>query len=348
MKCFYGRLGGWFAAVATIAVMASALQADGQDEGPKLDPAPSAAEEDAGEIQVPDRWVGLGCSMVPEVLRAQLPLDEGQGLLVDIVAKESPAEAAGFKRYDVLVAADGKPLKSMDDLIGAVSSAGDKMAFEVLRGGEKLTIEVTPAPRPEQQGLDMRTRPPGPGYGDRPEWKEFEKWFEEPRDFDDGRTFRFRFFGPGAILPPRAPVEMMLPEDVSVTITRKGREPAQITVTEGDKTWEVTEEKLDELPENIRKHVKRMLGDAELERGRVRVWDFVPDLIPPRVDVRPRLDVRPRVEVRPPLRPKDDVEKQLKEELEETGRRLRDLEKRFEELRKAPPKSDDTGAEKRV
>jgi hypothetical protein len=91
-----------------------------------------------------------------------------------------------------------------------------------------------------------------------------------------------------------------------------------------------------------------MLGESDAERGRVRVWDFVPDFLPPGIDVRPRLDIRPRVEVRPHLRSKDDLQKELEEELEDTSRRLRDLEKKFEELKKAPPKSEKAEAEKRA
>src|SRR6185312_6347588 len=40
----------------------------------------------------------------------------------------------------------------------------------------------------------------------------------------------------------------------------QGAEPAKIQVKRGDKEWNVTEEKLDDLPDDIRTHVQTLLG----------------------------------------------------------------------------------------
>ena len=48
--------------------------------------------------------------------------------------------------------------------------------------------------------------------------------------------------------------------DMTVTISKQGKEPAKITVKQGDKSWEVTEDDLDQLPEEVRPHVEPMLG----------------------------------------------------------------------------------------
>lgn len=43
-----------------------------------------------------------------------------------------------------------------------------------------------------------------------------------------------------------------LPDDVSVTVLRKGSAPAAITIKKGDQTWEATEQDLSKLPKEIR------------------------------------------------------------------------------------------------
>lgn len=43
-----------------------------------------------------------------------------------------------------------------------------------------------------------------------------------------------------------------LPDDVSVTVVRKGAAPARITIKKGDQTWEATDQDLSKLPKEIR------------------------------------------------------------------------------------------------
>ena len=52
------------------------------------------------------------------------------------------------------------------------------------------------------------------------------------------------------------------PKDLSVQINKEGGQPAKIHVKRGDKEWDVTEEKLAELPGDIKHHVEELLGKA--------------------------------------------------------------------------------------
>jgi serine protease Do len=54
----------------------------------------------------------------------------------------------------VIVAVDGRPLTRADDLADVISAkrAGQRVALEVLRDGERLTIEVRLGQRPEDSG----------------------------------------------------------------------------------------------------------------------------------------------------------------------------------------------------
>ncbi|BAS28994.1 S1C family serine protease [Limnochorda pilosa] len=91
----------------------------------------------------------LGGSLTPEV-RKLIEEETGQKLAVDRgayvtqVAPGSPAERAGMQAGDVVVAADGRSVKRMEDLRQAVVGAGfgGRLRVELLRGTERLQVEV--------------------------------------------------------------------------------------------------------------------------------------------------------------------------------------------------------------
>jgi S1-C subfamily serine protease len=59
---------------------------------------------------------------------------------------------------DVVIAADGEPIHSMDDLILSISQhqPGDQMTLTVLRNDEEIEVSVTLAARPEDFGSQSR------------------------------------------------------------------------------------------------------------------------------------------------------------------------------------------------
>jgi hypothetical protein len=54
------------------------------------------------------------------------------------------------------------------------------------------------------------------------------------------------------------------PKNLSVQINKEGDQPAKIHVKQGDKEWDVTEDKLNELPEDVRQHVQRLRGQGQM------------------------------------------------------------------------------------
>lgn len=67
---------------------------------------------------------------------------------VETVQAGSPAEAAGFRAGDIVVAIDGREITSFTELQRTVStSGGDLLVFVVDRGGERLTLTATPIAR---------------------------------------------------------------------------------------------------------------------------------------------------------------------------------------------------------
>jgi serine protease Do len=88
----------------------------------------------------------LGLALAPpraaRKLRAAVGLPERDGLLVRGVEPGSPADAAGLRQGDLLVAAAGRQLEGVDALLDALESAQGELPLTVVRGTEER--EVTP------------------------------------------------------------------------------------------------------------------------------------------------------------------------------------------------------------
>ncbi len=101
------------------------------------------------QIKLSEYWMGASIQVVPDVLAAQLALPEGEGVLVLNVLPNSPAEKAGLKRYDVIVTLDGVKLTDGSMVGQIIDKNKDKtIKVEYFRGGQKKTLDLTPAKRP--------------------------------------------------------------------------------------------------------------------------------------------------------------------------------------------------------
>src|SRR5690606_12912344 len=79
--------------------------------------------------------VGLARPEVAARLRAAVGLPDRPGLLVRAVAEDSPAATAGLQVGDLLAAADGTPLRAVDDLYDALARAewAGRLVLHVVR-----------------------------------------------------------------------------------------------------------------------------------------------------------------------------------------------------------------------
>jgi hypothetical protein len=273
-------------------------------------------------------WLGVVSEPVPEALRAHLNLRENEGLLVEDVAPDSPAAAAKIERYDIVLKAGGKAMTRVSDLIGVLDAAkGKKLPLEILRKGKPVTVEITPAKRPEGE-ISTLLRPAGPEAAET-----MRKWLERMRPGDaQGRDFNFYYVRPGVVVArPGAAAE--LPDNLTVSITRQGKNPAKITVTRGDQTWEIGEDNLDKLPADIRPHVERMLRHNMRGLLGPRMEGL---LAPPAAPTPSPPAAKPgaRSEKRREAGAPSGPPKPLEEKLEEMSRRLDEMHKAFEELKK--------------
>ena len=228
-------------------------------------------EEGRGRaVRVSDKWIGVLCRPVDDVLRSHLDLDEGVGLVIERVVPDSPADRAGLQPHDILVRVDGSDLTSIQVLVDATSEAGDaSMELSRMRRGREEPVTITPEPRPNDVTPLERRAPVAenmPEFGRLREWVER---LERGMDEDGNQPFRMRFFGPGVPVQGEG-----FPTGMSINIQREGDQPAKITVQKDNKKWEVTEETLNELPDDIRPQVEGMLhGGGRFElRGLDVPW----------------------------------------------------------------------------
>ena len=75
-----------------------------------------------------------------------LPRDIEGGVIVDLVEKISPADQAGLRQYDVIVAMDGKPIMNVMELrqfLFRETKPGDEIVVEFYRDGKLMKTTVT-------------------------------------------------------------------------------------------------------------------------------------------------------------------------------------------------------------
>jgi S1-C subfamily serine protease len=121
-------------------------------------------------------YLGVTMADVTEDVAAELDLPVDEGALVQEVTPDGPADEAGLRGGegggltgeptgggDVIVSIDGEPVKSADDVVGAVAGKrpGDTVELEVRRGDDTRTLRVELGERPEELGAG-----PGPGEGE--------------------------------------------------------------------------------------------------------------------------------------------------------------------------------------
>jgi len=87
---------------------------------------------------------GLLTSRAPEVLRTQLVLERGSGIVVESVTPGTAAAKAGFKRHDVIVSIDGQLLLLPEQLIALLEAADSNAPLECrfVRGGQTMKASL--------------------------------------------------------------------------------------------------------------------------------------------------------------------------------------------------------------
>jgi serine protease Do len=94
-------------------------------------------------VRTPQLGITITPGHMARRMRRAVGLPDAEGLLIRDVAEDSPAAQAGLARGDLIVAAAGQPVHTVDDLSGALQAAGDTIDLTVLRGTDERSIQVT-------------------------------------------------------------------------------------------------------------------------------------------------------------------------------------------------------------
>jgi serine protease Do len=89
-------------------------------------------------------WLGVYIQNITPELAKALDLESTKGVLVSKIQEDSPAEKAGIKAEDVILAYNGKPLNNGTELSTWVAgtSPGADITLTILRDGDEQNIVV--------------------------------------------------------------------------------------------------------------------------------------------------------------------------------------------------------------
>jgi hypothetical protein len=200
-------------------------------------------------------WIGIHAVPVSdEALKSQLNLKQDRLIVVQVVP-DSPSAKAGVKQHDILIRFADKELSTLEDLIKAVNDNGDKeVQLEVLRGGKSSTLTIQPSERPADGEIAItRTTMP----------QNLRAFIEEAQGEGDGKgKYTLRMFGPGIAAARAFAIghAEAFPNGLSLSVTKENDQPAKIVAKKDGKTYETTEDKLADLPADIRSHVERLFA----------------------------------------------------------------------------------------
>lgn len=100
--------------------------------------------------QVEHAYLGVQGVTLDAGVAQRYGLDAEAGAVIVAVEPDSPAAAAGLREGDTVVAFDGRPIDSMEELARSVqhSDVGRTVPLTVLRDGRELALEISLAERP--------------------------------------------------------------------------------------------------------------------------------------------------------------------------------------------------------
>ena len=100
-------------------------------------------------------WIGVGVQDINKELADSFKLPTAKGVLITQIERGSPADKAGIKLGDVLVAVNGKQVGDTVTMLNLVAALrpGDQARVRVARNQEEtdLTVTVGRRPRPKQR-----------------------------------------------------------------------------------------------------------------------------------------------------------------------------------------------------
>ena len=98
-------------------------------------------------------WLGVSMQDMTQELAESFGLEEPSGALIASVLKDGPADKAGIKAGDILVAIAGKALKNSSEMLNVVAALapGETVTVTVIRNKQEKSIPIKVGVRPRQK-----------------------------------------------------------------------------------------------------------------------------------------------------------------------------------------------------
>ncbi len=99
----------------------------------------------ATAVQAGDVYLGITMSPITSSMARAMQLDEDEGVLIDEIVADSPADEAGLESGDVIVAIEGRTITGSKSLSKAIHrfDPGDDVVITVVRSGDRRELTAT-------------------------------------------------------------------------------------------------------------------------------------------------------------------------------------------------------------
>ena len=107
--------------------------------------------------QVVRGWIGVEPQDITPELAESFGLAKKSGAIIAGVLKGGPADKAGMRPGDILVAVEGKPVSDTTDMLNLIAqlTPGNRAKITVLRKGQESTVDVLVGKRPRPRREDQ-------------------------------------------------------------------------------------------------------------------------------------------------------------------------------------------------
>ncbi len=284
--------------------------------------------------QTPMIGIVLDTTPLPELLTKHLGLSPDQGIRIQNVGADSPADKAGLERDDIIIAYNSEKVTDNKEFVNAIrkGGAGNEISLEIIHLGERKTVKLKPEilegeviwkypPEPEI----VRTWRPGKMFRLGPDE---EKWLEIlPEHFPDIDIYKY--FNENYTYQYSENGERY-------TIIINGNpdgDDTEIIVRSGEAEYKATIDQKDKLPEKYQESVKISLENAR-KSHKQRMSDrkhYIPS--PPMPDILQRFFDRDFQNPNPihPFNPDNRKLERMEEQMRQLQERLDKLEKQQKE-----------------
>ena len=100
-------------------------------------------------------YIGVAMQDVDEGVAAALGIDRNRGVLIRSVTPGGPADRGGVQQGDVVISVAGQPVTPDQSLAYLVAQqpVGSRIPLELIRQGQRRTVNVAVAERPTEEEL---------------------------------------------------------------------------------------------------------------------------------------------------------------------------------------------------